>query len=129
MNFDANIGTEKILLAKILWRCDSILEALGATSSGSEATDVGGTIQEEKIVIGDSSDGALHVGISSDTLSGTGDSPTTQEGIVVDFLRFDDTSNPLRWIHRCECYFSSRRTPENKRVTYATLHLIDDAQL
>jgi hypothetical protein len=29
----------------------------------------------------------------------------TQESTVVEFSRFDDTSNPLRWIHHCECYF------------------------
>jgi hypothetical protein len=38
MNNSADIGKgEKIVLADILWHCDSILEALGTTSSSSEA--------------------------------------------------------------------------------------------
>jgi hypothetical protein len=77
MNSDANIGTvEKILLIEILWHHDSILEALGVTNSDSEAKSVSGTM-EEQIMISGGGDDALHAGISSDTLSGTGDSLTT----------------------------------------------------
>jgi hypothetical protein len=78
MNSDANIGTgEKILLTEILWHHDSILEALGVTNSDSEAKSVSGTMEEEQIMISGGGDDALHAGISSDTLSGTGDSLTT----------------------------------------------------
>jgi hypothetical protein len=47
----------------------------------------------------------------------------------LEFLRFDGTSDPLWWIHRCECYFRAHRSLENKRVMYAAFHLLDDAQL
>jgi hypothetical protein len=47
----------------------------------------------------------------------------------IEFPRFDGTRDPLQWIHRCECYFRNRWTPENKRVMYATFHLLDGAQL
>jgi hypothetical protein len=40
------------------------------------------------------------------------------------FPKFDSTSGPLQWIHRCECYFC-----ENKRVVYVAFHLLDGAQL
>jgi hypothetical protein len=47
----------------------------------------------------------------------------------IEFLRFDGTSDPLQWIHRYECYFHARQTPKDRRVAYATFHLLDDAQL
>jgi hypothetical protein len=47
----------------------------------------------------------------------------------LEFLTFDGNGDPLQWIHRCECYFRDCRTPENKRVTYAAFHLLDDTQL
>jgi hypothetical protein len=52
-----------------------------------------------------------------------------QEGTVVKFLRFDGTGNPLQWIHHCECNFRVCQTSENKDVTYAAFHLLDDTQL
>jgi hypothetical protein len=49
--------------------------------------------------------------------------------LQLEFLRFNSNGNPMQWIHRCECYFRDCRTPENKRITYAAFHLLDDAQL
>jgi hypothetical protein len=46
----------------------------------------------------------------------------------LELSRFIGTSDPPRWIHRCECYFRTHRTSENRRVAYATFHLLDDAQ-
>jgi hypothetical protein len=40
----------------------------------------------------------------------------------------DTSSDPLQWIHRCECYFCTYRILENRRVAYATFHLLDSAQ-
>jgi hypothetical protein len=60
--------------------------------------------------------------------------PTTHE---LEFPKYDGASNPLPWLNRCEqyfrvrCeqYFRVRRTPDHKRVAYATFHLLEDAQL
>jgi hypothetical protein len=47
----------------------------------------------------------------------------------LDLPKFDDTNDPLAWLNRCEHYFRVCRTPEQKRVSYASFHLLDDAQL
>jgi hypothetical protein len=52
--------------------------------------------------------------------------PTTHE---LEFPKYDGASNPLPWLNRCEQYFRVRRTPDHKRVAYATFHLLEDAQL
>jgi hypothetical protein len=31
--------------------------------------------------------------------------PVALEVTIVEFSRFDDTGDTLRWIHRCKCYF------------------------
>jgi hypothetical protein len=53
----------------------------------------------------------------------------TREDAAIEFLRFDGTGDALLWIHRCECYFRTFRTPENRRVAYAVFHLLYGAQL
>jgi hypothetical protein len=45
----------------------------------------------------------------------------------LDFPKFDGSSDPLPWLNRCEHYFRVRRTPEHKRVPYASFYLLDDA--
>jgi hypothetical protein len=52
--------------------------------------------------------------------------PTTQK---LEFPKFDGTGDPLPWLNRCEHYFRLRRTPEDKKVSYAAFNLLDDAQL
>jgi hypothetical protein len=47
----------------------------------------------------------------------------------VKFLKYDGTSDPLPWLNRCDRYFAVQRTPENKKVMYASLHLLDVTQL
>jgi hypothetical protein len=47
----------------------------------------------------------------------------------VEFLKYDGMGDPLPWLNQCDRYFAVRRTPEHKRVQYASLHLLDDAQL
>jgi hypothetical protein len=47
----------------------------------------------------------------------------------IEFPRFDGTSDPLQWIHRCGCYFRARRTPDGKCIVYAAFYLLDDAQV
>jgi hypothetical protein len=45
------------------------------------------------------------------------------------FLTFDDKSNPLPWLNRCDRYFHLRHSLEDKKVAYATFNLLDDTQL
>jgi hypothetical protein len=52
--------------------------------------------------------------------------PTTHK---LEFPKFDDTSDPLPWLNRCERYFLIRRTPEHQRVAFAAFYLLDDVQL
>jgi hypothetical protein len=47
----------------------------------------------------------------------------------LEFPKYDGTSDPLPWLNRCDRYFNVHRTPEHKKVAYATFHLLDDAQL
>jgi hypothetical protein len=47
----------------------------------------------------------------------------------IEFLKYNGTGDPLPWLNRCDRYFMVRRTPENKKVPCASLHLLDDAQL
>jgi hypothetical protein len=47
----------------------------------------------------------------------------------LEFPKFDDTSDPLPWLNRCERYFHVRRTPEHQRVSFAAFYLLDDVQL
>jgi hypothetical protein len=47
----------------------------------------------------------------------------------IEFPKYDGTGDPLPWLNRCDRYFAVRRTPENKKVLYASLHLLDDVQL
>jgi hypothetical protein len=47
----------------------------------------------------------------------------------VDFPKFDGSCHLLPWLNRCEHYFRVQRTPDQKRVSYASFHLLDDAQL
>jgi hypothetical protein len=37
--------------------------------------------------------------------------------------------DPLPWLNRCEHYFCVCRMPDHKRISYDSLHLLDDAQL
>jgi hypothetical protein len=47
----------------------------------------------------------------------------------LDFPKFDDSSDPLPWLNRCKHYFWVRHTPKQKRVSYASFHLLEDVQL
>jgi hypothetical protein len=47
----------------------------------------------------------------------------------LDFPKYDESIDPLPCLNRCEHYFRIRRTPDHKRVSYASFHLLDDAQL
>jgi hypothetical protein len=47
----------------------------------------------------------------------------------LDFPKFDDITDPLPWLNRYEHYFRVHRTLEHKRVSYASFHLLEDAQL
>jgi hypothetical protein len=47
----------------------------------------------------------------------------------MEFLKYNGVGNPLPWLNRWECYFHVQRTPENRRVAYASFYLTDDAQL
>jgi hypothetical protein len=47
----------------------------------------------------------------------------------LNFPKFDGSCDPLPWLNRCEHYFCVCRTPDHKRVSYASFHLLDDAQL
>jgi hypothetical protein len=46
----------------------------------------------------------------------------------LDFLKFDDSSDILAWLNRCEHYFCVRRMQEHKQVSYALVHLLNDMQ-
>jgi hypothetical protein len=52
--------------------------------------------------------------------------PTTHK---LEFPKFDSTGDPLPWLNRCERSFRLRRTPEDKKVSYAAFNLLDDAHL
>jgi hypothetical protein len=52
--------------------------------------------------------------------------PTTHK---LKFPKFDGKGDLLPWLNRCERYFRVQRTPDHKRVAYATFHLLNDAQL
>jgi hypothetical protein len=54
---------------------------------------------------------------------------TVRKGTIAKFLRFDSTDDQLRWIHRCECYFLTGRTLENRCVMYAAFHIHNGTQL
>jgi hypothetical protein len=43
------------------------------------------------------------------------------------FSKYDNTSDPLVWLQRCDQFFRAARTPEEK-VWYAAFYLDDDAQ-
>jgi hypothetical protein len=47
----------------------------------------------------------------------------------LDFPKFDRSCDPLPWLNWCEHYFRVRCTPDHKLVSYASFHLLDDAQL
>jgi hypothetical protein len=47
----------------------------------------------------------------------------------LDFPKYDESIDPLPWLTRCEHNFRIHRTPDHKRVSYASFHLLDDAQL
>jgi hypothetical protein len=47
----------------------------------------------------------------------------------LDFPKYDTSSDPLPWLNRCAHYFRVHRTPDHKRVSYASFHLLDAAQL
>lgn len=62
----------------------------------------------------------------------TGDHDTEDRGPAyhkMESPKFDGKGDPLSWLSRCEQYFRIRRTPEAKRVAYASFHLLDDVQL
>jgi hypothetical protein len=54
---------------------------------------------------------------------------TVRKGTIAKFLRFDSTDDQLRWIHRCECYFLTGRTLENRCVMYTAFHRHNGTQL
>jgi hypothetical protein len=41
----------------------------------------------------------------------------------------DGSCHPLPWLNHCEHYFCVRQTTDHKRVSYASFHLLYDAQL
>jgi hypothetical protein len=45
------------------------------------------------------------------------------------FPKFDVSYDPLSWLNRCENYFCVCQTPDHKQVSYASFHLLDNAQL
>jgi hypothetical protein len=47
----------------------------------------------------------------------------------LNFPKFDRSYDRLPWLNRCEHYFRVCRTLDHKRVSYASFHLLDDAQL
>jgi hypothetical protein len=46
--------------------------------------------------------------------------------LKLDFLKFDDSGDPLPWLNQCEHYFLVRRTLDHKRVSYVLFYLLDD---
>jgi hypothetical protein len=46
----------------------------------------------------------------------------------LEFPTYDGKGDPLPWLNRCET-FRGQKTPETRKVWYASLHLIGDAQL
>jgi hypothetical protein len=67
-----------------------------------------------------------HAAQGNDEEAGEDFVPTTHK---LEFPKFDGTGDPLPWLNRCERYFRLRRTPEDKKVSYAAFNLLDDAQL
>jgi hypothetical protein len=47
----------------------------------------------------------------------------------LDFPRYDDKTNPMLFINKCESYFRQQRTMMEKRVWMASYNLEDVAQL
>jgi hypothetical protein len=47
----------------------------------------------------------------------------------IDFPRFDDKTDPLIFVNRCESYFHQQRVMEEEKVWMASYHLEDGAQL
>jgi hypothetical protein len=47
----------------------------------------------------------------------------------LDFPKSNGSGDPLSWLNHCEYYFRVHRTLDHKRVSYATFHLLDAAQL
>jgi hypothetical protein len=47
----------------------------------------------------------------------------------MEFLKYDGVGYPMSWLNRCKCYFRVRRTPQNRRIAYASFYLTDDAHL
>jgi hypothetical protein len=44
------------------------------------------------------------------------------------FPKFDGSSDPLAWLHRCDQFFRASRTPKEDKVWYATFYMDGDAQ-
>jgi hypothetical protein len=92
-------------------------------------------VSDKLVLDGHSSSPTMHSGINIGTWEEEKISLAAWESAIaghihwLEFLRFDSTGDPLWWIHRCECYFRARQTSENKRVTYATFHLLNVTQL
>jgi hypothetical protein len=47
----------------------------------------------------------------------------------LDFPRYDDTSDPLIFINRCELYFHQQRIMEEEKVWMASYNFEDGAQM
>lgn len=47
----------------------------------------------------------------------------------LDFPTYDETEDPLIWLHRCEKFFANQRTRETDKVGLAAFHLLGEAQL
>jgi hypothetical protein len=44
------------------------------------------------------------------------------------FPKFDGSTDPLAWLHRCEQFFQAQRTPEDEKVWLASFYMDGDAQ-
>jgi hypothetical protein len=47
----------------------------------------------------------------------------------LNFPKFDGSCDTLPWLNRCEHYLRVCQTPDHKRVSYASFHILDDAWL
>lgn len=63
----------------------------------------------------------------------SGDDSTVDNSFLprakLEFPTYDGKGDPLPWLNRCETFFRGQKTPESRRVWYASLHLLGDAQL
>lgn len=56
--------------------------------------------------------------------------PATQSRYTkLDFPQFTGKEDPLIWLHRCDLYFQTTRTPHREKVGLAAFNMTGEAQL